>query len=100
MCNLGATQFAVGDSQGGRVEVKYFNDDGRPQSLKTITKGENIVAYFIEYSLIFADSSTDPAVYAIDVYCVPALGTSTKLYWVGDVVFCKSRCCNKTFFIG
>ena len=60
ICNLDATQFAVGDSKGGRVEVKYCNDDGRPQSLKTVTKGENIVSYFIKYFLlIFADGNTN-----------------------------------------
>ena len=32
ICNLDATQFAVGDSKGGRVEVKYCNDDSRQQS--------------------------------------------------------------------
>ena len=52
ICNLDATQFAVGDSKGGRVEVKYCNDDGRPQSLKTVTKEENIVSYFIKYFLL------------------------------------------------
>ena len=56
ICNLDATQIAVGESKGGRVEEKYSDDDGRPQSLKTVSKGENIVAYFIQYFLlIFAD---------------------------------------------
>ena len=50
ICNLDATQFAVGDSKGGRVEVKYRNEEGRSQSLKTVTKGENIVSYFIKYN--------------------------------------------------
>ena len=109
ICNLDATQSAVGDSKGGRVEVKYCNDGGRPQSLKTVTKGKNIVSYFIKYFLlIFADGSTGPPAYVvadgsmdgndIEVYRVPALGISTELHSVGYVVFCKSRCCNINFF--
>ena len=105
ICNLEATQFAVGDSKGERVEVIYCNDEGRPQSLKTVTKGENVVSYFIKYFLlIFADGSTGPPVCvvadgnmdvnAIDMYHVPALGITTELHSVGYVVFCKSRCCN------
>ena len=111
ICNLDATQFAVGDSKGARVEVKYCNDDSRPQSLNTVTKGDNIVSYFIKYFLlIFADGSTGPPVYvvadgsmdgnAIDAYGFPALGISTELHSVGYVVFCKSRCCNINFFSG
>ena len=69
--------------------------DGRPQSLKTVTKGENMVAYFVKYfSLMVVLMEGN----AIDVYRVPALGTSTELHSVGHVVFCKSRCCNINYF--
>ena len=105
----GCNAIAVGDSKGEWVEVKYCSD-GRTQTLKTVSKGENIVASFIKYFLlIFADGSTGPLVYvvadgsmdgnAIDVYRVPALGISTELHSVGYVDFCKSRCCNKTFSV-
>ena len=97
ICNLDATQFAVGDSKGGRVELKFCNDDGRPQRLKTVTKGVNIVSYFIKhFLLIFADGCIGPPVYVaadgsmdgndINVYRVPALGISTELHSVGYVL--------------
>ena len=61
ICNLNATQFKVGNSMCGRVEVKYCHDDGRSWSLKTVTNGDNIVVYFIKYVLpTFAYGSGGP----------------------------------------
>ena len=101
ICNLDATQFAVGDSKGGRRQTAELED---------CDQGGEYFSYFIKYFLyFFADGSTGPPVYVvadgsidgndIDVYRVPALGISTELYSVSYVVFCKSRCCNINFFL-
>jgi hypothetical protein len=109
ICNLDATQFAVGNDSQGRVKVWYSNEEGRPETLKACSKDKGLVSYFIKYFLLmFADGSTGPPVFvvadsnmhkeALDIHEVPGLGVSTDMRSMGYVVFCKTRCCNKKFF--
>jgi hypothetical protein len=111
ICNLDATQFTVGNANGGRVKVWYSdeNDEGRPETIKACSNDKGLVSYFIKYFLLmFADGSTGPPVFVVadsnmapdelDIYEVPGLGVSTDMRSMGYVVFCKTRCCNKKFF--
>jgi hypothetical protein len=109
ICNMDATQFAVGHSSNGRVYVKYHDVDGRPKTLKSQSKRSGIVAYFVKYFLlIFADGSAGRPVYvvaddnmdaeAIDVHKVTGMGIGVDPASYGYIIFCKTRCCNVKFF--
>ena len=107
ICNLDATQLAVGDSKGGHVEVKYCNDDGRPQSVKTVTKGGSIVAYFMKsFLLFFADGSTGRSEHVVadgSMYewqrhrCIGYQHRAPPGVLSG---FCETWCCNINLFHG
>ena len=99
IANVDASQFKVGNSSDGRVEVKYIVDGARCAGLKSVADNNGIVAFFIEYFLlIFADGSSGPPVYVIadanmpadviDCYTIPGLGFSTDVMSTGFVVFC------------
>ena len=109
IANVDASQFKVGNSLDGRVEVEYIVDSARPAALKSVADNNGIVAYFIKYFLlIFADSLAGPPVYVIadanmpadviDGYTIPGLGISTGVMSTGFVVFCQTRCANQAFF--
>ena len=64
--NIDASQFKVGNSSDGRVEVKYIVDGGGPAGSKSVPDNSSIVAYFIKYFLlIIPDGSSGPPVYVI-----------------------------------
>ena len=47
LANIDASQFKVGNSLDGGVEVIYIVDGGRPPGLKSVSDNNGIVAYFI-----------------------------------------------------
>ena len=99
IANIDASQFKVGNSSVGRVEVKYIIDGAKPTGLKSVADNNGIVAYCIKYfPLIFADGSSGPPVYVsadanmpanvIECNTIPGLGISTDVMSTGYVVFC------------
>jgi hypothetical protein len=106
--NCDATQFTVGHASANQIEVKVLT---KSECYKVLPDDTNngITAYFIKYYLIMnasgqishpvyviADENMDTE--SIDVYRVPCLSLSCHLESTGWLVFCKTRCCNITFY--